>query len=144
MHQPFVAPVEEDLPLLESDPRRVRATHYDLVINGVEIGSGSLRNHRADVQMRILELLGYTEERARERFGFLLNALETGALYPGSTSVTDWQDLLVCDDSSGGGCGLQAQVELSVETGEEYIIRIGGWLGEQGDGNIDVSCVASP
>ena len=79
MHMPFVAPLEEDLPKLASDPLQVRATHYDLVINGTEIGSGSLRNHRADVQLAILERLGYSAEQARERFGFLLEALETGA-----------------------------------------------------------------
>jgi aspartyl-tRNA synthetase len=79
MHMPFVAPVEEDLGKLDTDPLAVRATHYDLVINGLEIGSGSLRNHRADVQMKILRLLGYSEEQARERFGFMLEALDTGA-----------------------------------------------------------------
>jgi aspartyl-tRNA synthetase len=79
MHMPFVAPLEEDLPKLATDPLAVRATHYDLVINGVEIGSGSLRNHRADVQLKILELLGYSAEQARERFGFMLEALDTGA-----------------------------------------------------------------
>jgi len=70
-HQPFVAPVEEDLPLLESDPEKVRGTHYDVVLNGVELGSGSLRNHRSDVQRRILELLGYPAEQAE--------ALDAGA-----------------------------------------------------------------
>lgn len=79
VHQPFVAPIEEDIPLLDSDPQRVRGTHYDVVINGVELGSGSLRNHRADVQLGILELIGYTKERAIQSFGFLLEALETGA-----------------------------------------------------------------
>jgi aspartyl-tRNA synthetase len=79
MHMPFVAPLEEDLGLLSTDPRRVRSTHYDLVINGVEMGSGSLRNHRADVQLKILEVLGYSEAEARQRFGFLLEALEAGA-----------------------------------------------------------------
>jgi aspartyl-tRNA synthetase len=78
-HQPFVAPLEEDIPLLDSDPERVRATHYDVILNGVELGSGSLRNHRADVQRRILELLGYSKEEMEARFGFLLNALEIGA-----------------------------------------------------------------
>jgi aspartyl-tRNA synthetase len=78
-HQPFVAPVEEDIALLETDPLAVRATHYDLVINGVEIGSGSLRNHRSDVQRKILEILGYSEEESRELFGFLLDGLEIGA-----------------------------------------------------------------
>ncbi len=79
MHMPFVAPEEEDLPLLETDPLRVKTTHYDLVLNGVEMGSGSLRNHRPDVQLKILELLGYSEEQARARFGFMLEALEAGA-----------------------------------------------------------------
>jgi len=78
-HQPFVAPVEEDTENLESHPLRVRATHYDLVINGVEIGSGSLRNHRSDIQRRILEILGYSREDAVVRFGFLLDALDVGA-----------------------------------------------------------------
>ena len=79
MHMPFVAPEEEDLALLDTEPLRVKTTHYDLVLNGVELGSGSLRNHRFDVQLKILELLGYPEEEARERFGFMLEALETGA-----------------------------------------------------------------
>ncbi len=79
LHMPFVAPQEADLPLLDSDPMKVKTTHYDLVLNGVEMGSGSLRNHRADVQLKILELLGYSEEQARARFGFMLEALEAGA-----------------------------------------------------------------
>ncbi len=79
MHMPFVAPEEEDLALLDTEPLRVKTTHYDLVLNGVELGSGSLRNHRFDVQLKILELLGYPEEEARKRFGFMLEALETGA-----------------------------------------------------------------
>ncbi|MDX1649424.1 MAG: aspartate--tRNA ligase [Myxococcota bacterium] len=79
MHMPFVAPLEEDLPLLDDDPERVRATHYDVVLNGVELGSGSLRNHRSDVQRRILQVLGYGEEEMERRFGFLLQALDAGA-----------------------------------------------------------------
>ncbi|MFT5444255.1 MAG: aspartyl-tRNA synthetase, partial [Myxococcota bacterium] len=79
VHQPFVAPLEEDIPLLETDPEAVRGTHYDVVVNGVELGSGSLRNHRADVQLKILELMGYSEERSMESFGFLIEALGTGA-----------------------------------------------------------------
>jgi aspartyl-tRNA synthetase len=79
MHMPFVAPLEEDIGLLSTQPRQVRATHYDLVLNGVELGSGSLRNHRSDVQLQILEILGYSEAQARERFGFMLEALDTGA-----------------------------------------------------------------
>jgi aspartyl-tRNA synthetase len=78
-HMPFVAPVDEDLPLLETDPERVRGTHYDLIANGVELGSGSLRNHRSDVQRRVLEILGYGKAEMEQRFGFLLNSLDAGA-----------------------------------------------------------------
>jgi aspartyl-tRNA synthetase len=79
MHMPFVAPLERDLPLLASDPARVSGRHYDVVMNGLELGSGSLRNHRSDVQRRIFEILGYAKEEMEARFGFLLNALEAGA-----------------------------------------------------------------
>jgi aspartyl-tRNA synthetase len=79
VHQPFVAPLDDDLPLLESDPRRVRGTHYDVVLNGVELGSGSLRNHRSDVQRRIFEVMGYAKQDTERRFGFMLNALDAGA-----------------------------------------------------------------
>ena len=79
VHQPFVAPVDEDIPLLETAPEKVRGTHYDVVVNGVELGSGSLRNHRSDVQRRILEIMGYSKQEAESRFGFLLNALDAGA-----------------------------------------------------------------
>jgi len=79
VHQPFVAPLEEDVALLDTDPERVRGTHYDVILNGVELGSGSLRNHRADVQRRIFELLGYSKQETEARFGFMLNALDAGA-----------------------------------------------------------------
>jgi aspartyl-tRNA synthetase len=79
IHQPFVAPVEEDIPLLDSAPGKVRGTHYDVVLNGVELGSGSLRNHRSDVQRKIFEIMGYSKEETERRFGFLLNALDAGA-----------------------------------------------------------------
>jgi aspartyl-tRNA synthetase len=79
MHMPFVAPLEEDMALLSSAPGQVRGTHYDLVINGIEMGSGSLRNHRADVQLQILEVLGYSAAEARQQFGFLFEALDAGA-----------------------------------------------------------------
>jgi aspartyl-tRNA synthetase len=79
VHQPFVAPLDEDLPLLDSDPWRVRGTHYDVVVNGVELGSGSLRNHRSDVQRKIFEIMGYAKHEMEQRFGFLLNALDAGA-----------------------------------------------------------------
>jgi aspartyl-tRNA synthetase len=79
MHMPFVAPLETEIGKLDSDPKNVIATHYDLVMNGVELGSGSLRNHRSDLQLKILSIMGYSEEEARARFGFMLDALDTGA-----------------------------------------------------------------
>ncbi len=79
MHMPFVAPVEEDLGLFDTNPEAMRGTHYDMVMNGTELGSGSLRNHRSDVQRRIFEILGYSKAEMEERFGFMLNALDAGA-----------------------------------------------------------------
>jgi aspartyl-tRNA synthetase len=79
MHMPFVAPHDTGLEQLATAPGEVLGTHYDLVINGVELGSGSLRNHRADVQLAIFDILGYDEGKARQRFGFMLDALDAGA-----------------------------------------------------------------
>jgi aspartyl-tRNA synthetase len=78
-HHPFTAPRDEDLPLLESDPGKVRAKAYDLVINGYEAGGGSIRIHNPEVQARLFKVLGMELEQARERFGFLLDALKFGA-----------------------------------------------------------------
>ncbi|HWP86051.1 MAG TPA: aspartate--tRNA ligase [Terriglobia bacterium] len=78
MHHPFTSPTEETLGLLESDPAAVRARAYDLVLNGTEIGGGSIRIHRKDVQARVFKALGMTDEQARQRFGFFLDALEYG------------------------------------------------------------------
>jgi aspartyl-tRNA synthetase len=77
-HHPFTSPVDEDLQFLESDPERIRAKAYDLVLNGTEIGGGSIRIHRSDIQARIFKRLGFTEDEAREKFGFFLEALEYG------------------------------------------------------------------
>jgi aspartyl-tRNA synthetase len=79
MHHPFTSPVPEDLKLMESDPGKVRANAYDLVINGVEIGGGSIRIHDASVQKLMFKVLGFTPEEAEEQFGFLLNAFKYGA-----------------------------------------------------------------
>ncbi|OGW17077.1 MAG: aspartate--tRNA ligase [Nitrospirae bacterium GWC1_57_7] len=79
MHHPFTGPRDEDLPLMESDPAKVHAKAYDIVLNGSEIGGGSIRIHRADVQSRMFSLLKIAEEDARKKFGFLLEALEYGA-----------------------------------------------------------------
>ena len=79
MHHPFTSPREEDLAILETDPGRVRARAYDVVLNGTELGGGSIRIHRADVQSRMFRLLGIGEEEARAKFGFLLDAFRFGA-----------------------------------------------------------------
>lgn len=78
-HHPFTSPMDEDLEFVESDPARVRAKAYDLVLNGEELGGGSIRIHDSSVQERMLKALGFTEERAWESFGFLLQALKFGA-----------------------------------------------------------------
>lgn len=78
MHHPFTMPYEEDLPYLLTDPGRVRSQSYDVVLNGVELGSGSIRIHRSDVQALMFKALGFSEEDARERFGFLIDAFRYG------------------------------------------------------------------
>ena len=78
MHHPFTMPMEEDLPMLETDPGRVRAKAYDIVLNGVELGGGSVRIFQDDIQEKMFEVLGFTKEQAWERFGFLLNAFRYG------------------------------------------------------------------
>lgn len=78
MHHPFTMPMEEDLPLLESDPGKVRAKAYDIVLNGVELGGGSVRIFQADIQERMFRALGFTDEKAHEQFGFLLDAFKYG------------------------------------------------------------------
>ena len=79
MHHPFTSPKPEDIPLLDTDPGAVRANAYDMVINGVEVGGGSIRIHDSQLQDKMFQLLGFTEERAQEQFGFLMNAFKYGA-----------------------------------------------------------------
>ena len=77
-HHPFTMPYPEDIPYLISDPARVRAQAYDVVLNGVELGSGSMRIHQKDVQRKMFEALGFSEEQIQERFGFMVNAFQYG------------------------------------------------------------------
>ena len=77
-HHPFTSPMDEDMEFLDNEPGRVRAKAYDIVLNGVEVGGGSIRIHMEDLQSRMFKLLGFTEEKARESFGFLLDAFKYG------------------------------------------------------------------
>ncbi|MDO5035520.1 MAG: aspartate--tRNA ligase [Porphyromonas sp.] len=79
MHHPFTSPKEEDIPLLETNPGEARANAYDMIINGVEVGGGSIRIHDSELQKKMFDLLGFTPERAQEQFGFLTNAFRFGA-----------------------------------------------------------------
>jgi aspartyl-tRNA synthetase len=79
MHHPFTMPYEEDLPLLDSDPLAVRAKAYDIIANGEEHASGSIRVHRADIQAKLFALLGYAPDRIESNFGHILTAFQFGA-----------------------------------------------------------------
>lgn len=79
VHHPFTSPKKEDIQYLDTDPGRVRANAYDMVVNGVEVGGGSIRIHESKLQNKMFELLGFTPERAQEQFGFLLDAFQYGA-----------------------------------------------------------------
>jgi len=101
LHHPFTSPREEDLEKLETDPGAMKALAYDLVLNGWEIGGGSIRIHRQDIQRRVFKALGLTEEKARERFGFFLDALEYGTPPHGGIALGyDRIIALMCGESN--------------------------------------------
>ena len=79
MHHPFTAPMDEDIPLLDTDPAKVRAKAYDIILNGCELGGGSIRIHDPELQTKMFEVLGFTEEKAKEQFGHLITAFSYGA-----------------------------------------------------------------
>ncbi|MDE6165057.1 MAG: aspartate--tRNA ligase, partial [Muribaculaceae bacterium] len=101
MHHPFTHPKEEDIPLLDTNPAAVRADAYDMVINGVEVGGGSIRIHDSALQAKMFDILGFTPEKAREQFGFLMNAFTYGAPPHGGLAygLDRWVSLMAGLDS---------------------------------------------
>ncbi|MDR0953482.1 MAG: aspartate--tRNA ligase [Elusimicrobiota bacterium] len=100
-HNPFTAPVAEDIPLLDTNPLAVRSYQFDMVLNGVELASGSIRNHRRDLQEKILALMKHSKEESAKRFGMLLNALEAGAPPHGGFGLGfDRLTALLCGEDS--------------------------------------------
>jgi aspartyl-tRNA synthetase len=100
MHHPFTSPREEDLPYLEGEPGRVKARAYDVVLNGMELGGGSIRIHRPDVQSRVFTALGISPEEARAKFGFLMDAFRFGAPPHGGIALGLDRILMILTGSS--------------------------------------------
>ena len=137
MHHPFTSPKPEDLHLMESDPGKVRANAYDLVINGVEIGGGSVRIHDADVQKLMFKVLGFSAEEANEQFGFLLSAFKYGApphagiafgfdrwvaMFGGQDSIRDF--IAFPKNNSGRDVMLDTPAEISKKQLDELKLSI--------------------
>ena len=137
MHHPFTSPKREDIPLLESDPGSVRANAYDLVINGVEVGGGSIRIHDRATQQLMFTHLGFTEEEAQKQFGFLMEAFEYGApphggiafgfdrlcaIFGGSDSIRDY--IAFPKNNSGRDVMIDSPSTLADAQLEELSIRV--------------------
>ncbi|MBA3663187.1 MAG: aspartate--tRNA ligase [Bacteroidetes bacterium] len=135
-HHPFTSPKPEDVELLNSDPGKVRANAYDIVINGVEVGGGSIRIHSKDLQAKMFEILGFSKEEAQKQFGFLMNAFEFGApphggiafgfdrlcsLFGGSDSIRDF--IAFPKNNSGRDVMIDSPAEISEEQLKELFIK---------------------
>jgi aspartyl-tRNA synthetase len=136
-HHPFTSPHPEDIPLLDNDPGAVRANAYDLVINGVEIGGGSIRIFNKGLQKKMFTVLGFTDEQAQEQFGFLMNAFEYGApphggiafgfdrwcaLFGGGESIRDY--IAFPKNNSGRDVMIDSPASISEEQLKELSLRL--------------------
>ena len=137
MHHPFTSPKSEDYPLIKTDPGKVRANAYDMVINGVELGGGSIRIHDKELQEKMFDLLGFTAEDANSQFGFLMNAFEYGApphggiafgldriaaLFGGSDSIRDY--IAFPKNNSGRDMMIDSPSPISSEQLDELQIEL--------------------
>jgi aspartyl-tRNA synthetase len=137
MHHPFTSPIPEDMHLMENDPGKVRADAYDLVINGVEIGGGSIRIHDSAIQKQMFKVLGFSDEEANEQFGFLLNAFKFGApphggvafgfdrwvaMFGGQDSIRDF--IAFPKNNSGRDVMLETPAPISAQQLNELKLKI--------------------
>ncbi|MFB9295394.1 aspartate--tRNA ligase [Persicitalea jodogahamensis] len=139
MHHPFTSPKPEDIPLLATDPGKVRANAYDMVINGVEVGGGSVRIFQKELQKKMFEILGFTAEEAQAQFGFLLNAFEFGApphagiafgfdrlcsLFGGADSIRDF--IAFPKNNSGRDVMIDSPSPIAAQQLKELNIKVSG------------------
>jgi aspartyl-tRNA synthetase len=137
MHHPFTSPKPEDIDKMETDPGAIRANAYDMVINGVEIGGGSIRIHNKDLQKRMFTLLGFSDQEAQNQFGFLMNAFEYGApphggialgfdrlvaMFGGSDSIRDY--IAFPKNNSGRDMMIDSPSEISKEQLDELKLKV--------------------
>jgi aspartyl-tRNA synthetase len=137
MHHPFTSPKPEDIGYLDTDPGKIRANAYDLVINGVEIGGGSIRIHNKDLQKKMFSILGFTDEDAQKQFGFLMNAFEFGApphggiafgfdrwcaIFGGSDSIRDF--IAFPKNNSGRDTMIDSPATIADEQLNELCLKI--------------------